>query len=52
MKNNPGDAAVIETQWKLLMATNQWKRAIASGEEMVKFDSAKADTISSNCPIR
>jgi tetratricopeptide (TPR) repeat protein len=45
MKNNPGDAAVIETQWKLLMATNQWKRALASGEEMVKFDSAKADTM-------
>jgi tetratricopeptide (TPR) repeat protein len=44
MKNNPGDAAVIETQWKLLQATNQWKRAIAAGEEMVKFDTSKADT--------
>ena len=45
MKNNPGDASIIETQWKLLQATNQWKRAIAAGEEMVKFDTAKADTI-------
>ena len=44
MKNNPGDPAVIETQWKLLQATSQWKRAIAAGEEMVKFDSTKADT--------
>lgn len=45
MKNNPGDAAIIETQWKLLQATSQWKRAIAAGEEMVKFDTARADTM-------
>lgn len=45
MKNNPGDANVIETQWKLLQLTSQWKRAIAAGEEMVKFDTSKADTI-------
>lgn len=45
MKNNPGDATVLETQWKLLMATSQWKRALAAGEEMVKFDTAKADTM-------
>ena len=44
MKNNPGDASIIETQWKLLQAMGQWKRAIAAGEEMVKFDTAKADT--------
>jgi tetratricopeptide (TPR) repeat protein len=45
MKNNPGDANVIETQWKLLQALQQWKRAIAAGEEMVKFDTARADTM-------
>lgn len=45
MKNNPGDASIIETQWKLLQATSQWKRAIAAGEEMVKFDTARADTV-------
>lgn len=45
MKNNPGDPNVIETQWKLLQALQQWKRAIAAGEEMVKFDTARADTI-------
>ena len=44
MKNNPGDAQILETQWKLLQAMNQWKRAIAAGEEMVKFDTSKADT--------
>ena len=45
MKNNPGDAQILETQWKLLQAMSQWKRAIAAGEEMVKFDTAKADTM-------
>jgi tetratricopeptide (TPR) repeat protein len=44
LKQNPGDPAVLETQWKLLQATRQWKQAIAAGEEMVKFDSTKADT--------
>jgi tetratricopeptide (TPR) repeat protein len=44
MKNNPGDASIIETQWKILQQMNQWKRAIAAGEEMVKFDTSKADT--------
>ena len=45
MKNNPGDAQILETQWKLLQAMDQWKRALAAGEEMVKFDTARADTI-------
>jgi tetratricopeptide (TPR) repeat protein len=45
MANNPGDAALIEKQWKLLQLKEQWKQAIAAGEEMVKFDTSKADTI-------
>jgi tetratricopeptide (TPR) repeat protein len=45
MKNNPGDPQILETQWKLLQAMDQWKRALAAGEEMVKFDTARADTI-------
>jgi tetratricopeptide (TPR) repeat protein len=45
MKQNPGEASIIETQWKILQAQNQWKQAIAAGEEMVKFDTSKADTI-------
>jgi len=44
LTSNPGDAQILETEWKLLQATKQWKEAIAAGEEMVKFDSAKADT--------
>lgn len=45
MANNPGDAALIEKQWKLYQLKEQWKQAIAAGEEMVKFDTSKADTI-------
>jgi tetratricopeptide (TPR) repeat protein len=45
MKQNPGEASIIETQWKIFQNTNQWKQAIAAGEEMVKFDTSKADTI-------
>ena len=45
MKQNPGEAAIIETQWKIFQAQNQWKQAIAAGEEMVKFDTARADTM-------
>jgi tetratricopeptide (TPR) repeat protein len=42
---NPGEVALLERKWKILQSTNQWKQAIAAGDEMVKFDSAKADTI-------
>ena len=41
---NPGEVSLLERKWKILQSTNQWKLAIAAGEEMVKFDSAKADT--------
>jgi tetratricopeptide (TPR) repeat protein len=44
LATNPGDPAILETYWKLLQATKDWKQAIAIGEEMVKFDSSKADT--------
>ena len=44
MTNNPGDATLIEKQWKLFQLKGDWKRAIAAGEEMVKFDTARADT--------
>jgi tetratricopeptide (TPR) repeat protein len=45
MKQNPGEASIIETQWKIFQNTDQWKRAIAAGEEMVKFDTSRADTL-------
>jgi tetratricopeptide (TPR) repeat protein len=43
LASNQGDVAILETYWKLLQATKDWKQAIAIGEEMVKFDSSKAD---------
>jgi len=44
LKQNPGDVPMIENRWKLLQLLKDWKGAIAAGEDMVKFDSSKADT--------
>src|SRR6185437_770018 len=44
LASNPGDATILDTYWKLLQATKDWKQAIAIGEEMVKFDSSRADS--------
>jgi tetratricopeptide (TPR) repeat protein len=51
LNSNPGDAAILGTYWKLLQATKNWKQAIATGEEMVKFDSSRADSIYFNRQI-
>jgi tetratricopeptide (TPR) repeat protein len=44
MKQNPGETSILETKWKIFQNENRWKEAIATGEEMVKLDPAKADT--------
>jgi tetratricopeptide (TPR) repeat protein len=44
LASNPGDPQTLETYWKLLQATKDWKQTIAIGEEMVKFDSSRADS--------
>ena len=41
---NPGDPELIRLQWLVLLAASQWKEAIAAGEEMIKTDTAVADT--------
>ncbi len=41
---NPGDPDLIRLKWLILLATKDWKEAIASGEEMVRSDTAAADT--------
>lgn len=45
LQANPGEPSILEQKWKILQTTNQWKAAIAAGEEMVKFEPAKADTV-------
>jgi tetratricopeptide (TPR) repeat protein len=44
LQENPGEVSLLDRKWKILQSTSQWRLAIAAGEEMVKFDSAKADT--------
>lgn len=48
VKQNPGDPSLIRLQWNIyrtIAAKNRdWKSAIAVGEEMIKHDTAAADT--------
>lgn len=48
VKQNPGDPSLIRLQWNIyrtIAAKNKdWKGAIAVGEEMIKHDTAAADT--------
>jgi tetratricopeptide (TPR) repeat protein len=39
---NPGDPAMLSTKWKLQRAAKQYKAALATGEELVKIDTAAA----------
>ena len=44
VKQSPGDPELIKLQWSIYRALNDWKGAIAVGEEMVQHDTAAADT--------
>jgi len=44
VKNNPGDAALVKLQWLVHFAARDIKGALGIGEEMVKLDTASADT--------
>jgi len=44
VKNNPGDAAIVKLQWLVHFAAKDIKGALGIGEEMVKLDTASADT--------
>jgi hypothetical protein len=41
---NPGDPDLLRLKWLILLTTRDWKEAISTGEEMVKTDTAAADT--------
>lgn len=43
LTQNPGDPAMLDTKWKLLLAAKRYKEAIAVGEEVVKADTSKAN---------
>ena len=42
--DNPGDMNLIRTYWLIVAALKDYKKAIEVGDEMVKMDSAAADT--------
>jgi hypothetical protein len=42
--NNPGDPALERLQFRLLLAARDYKRATAVGEDLVRLDTAQADT--------
>lgn len=44
VKQNPGDPSLIRLQWRIYLALKEYKTAAAIGEEMVKADTAAADT--------
>jgi len=41
---NPGDPELLSLRWKILLAVKDNKAALAQGEELVKLDTAFADT--------
>ncbi|HEY6825703.1 MAG TPA: hypothetical protein VI259_02530, partial [Gemmatimonadaceae bacterium] len=43
LAQNPGDPAMLDTKWKLLLNAKRWKEAIAAGEELAKADTSKAN---------
>ncbi len=45
VKQNPGDPSLIRLQWRIYLALKEFKQAAAIGEEMVKADTAAADTV-------
>ncbi len=44
VKQNPGDPSLVRLQWKIYLALKDWKGAVAVGEEMIKTDTAAADS--------
>ena len=44
VKQNPGDPSLIRLQWRIYLALKEYKTAATIGEEMVKADTAAADT--------
>jgi len=45
VKQSPGDPELIKLQWGVYRALGDWKAAIPVAEEMVKHDTAAADTL-------
>ena len=44
VQDNPGDVNLVSTAWKVALAAGNWKEAVTYGDELVKLDTAAADT--------
>jgi tetratricopeptide (TPR) repeat protein len=44
VQNNPGDPSILRTGWLVLLAAKDYDRAITVGDELIKVDTAAADT--------
>ncbi len=44
VESNPGDPDLIRLRFRILTATEDWKQAIASGEELIRTDTSATDT--------
>jgi len=44
VKNNPGDASLVKLQWLVHFTAKDIKGGLGIGEEMIKLDTASADT--------
>ncbi|HXG72220.1 MAG TPA: tetratricopeptide repeat protein [Gemmatimonadaceae bacterium] len=44
LQNNPGDPALMKTAWLVLLAAKDYEAAITVGNELIRVDTAAADT--------
>lgn len=44
IQNNPGDPQLLRTGWLVFLAADEYKQAIATGEELARVDTAASDT--------
>lgn len=44
VRQNPGDPSLVRLQWKIYLTLKDWDGAVAIGEEMIKTDTAAADS--------
>jgi len=44
VEDNPGDVSLLRTKWVVLLRANDFKNAVAAGEELVRVDTAMADS--------
>ena len=44
IRQNPGDPKTLNLGWRVYLAANQFDKALSTGEEMIRADTALADT--------